>query len=99
MKRRKNTKKQKPLNRFAPRTIQSKILISFTVLSIVLMVFLSGTLFSIFANNTKENVIEADSKLADQAAVNLDNYLTNMRRVSDAIYYDEIGRASCRERV
>jgi two-component system sensor histidine kinase YesM len=90
MKRRKNTKKQKPLNRFAPRTIQSTILISFTVLSIVLMVFLSGTLFSIFANNTKENVIEADSKLADQAAVNLDNYLTNMRRVSDAIYYDAL---------
>ena len=66
------------------------ITISFTTIAIIAMVFMGIVLYAQFAQNTKENAIESNKQLLDQAAWNLNTYLRNMMTVSDTMYYSVI---------
>ncbi|MCD8189444.1 MAG: sensor histidine kinase [Clostridiales bacterium] len=70
--------------------IQVTISISFTVVSICIMAVLGVLLFSQFSARVESVSAESASQLLDQTAINLEDYLRNMRRISDAMYYSVI---------
>ena len=73
-----------------PHSIQMTISISFTILSIGSMAFLGGTLYRQFSNRAEAMTIESTGQLLNQTAINLEDYLRNMRRISDTMYYSVI---------
>ena len=73
-----------------PHSIQMTISISFTILSICSMAFLGGTLYRQFSNRAEAMTIESTGQLLNQTAINLEDYLRNMRRISDTMYYSVI---------
>ncbi|CBL12344.1 Predicted signal transduction protein with a C-terminal ATPase domain [Roseburia intestinalis XB6B4] len=74
-----------------PHSIQMTISISFTILSICCsMTFLGVTLYRQFSNRAEAMTIESTGQLLNQTAINLEDYLRNMRRISDTMYYSVI---------
>ncbi len=70
--------------------IQVTISLSFTVVSICSLAFLSVTLYRQFVNRMETMTIESTGQLLSQTAANLEDYLRNMRRISDVMYYNVI---------
>lgn len=81
---------RRTLLHFFPRSIQMTILVPFTVVSLVCMLFLGVTLYQQFAIRSQQMITESTQQLLGQTVVNLEDYLRNMRRISDAMYYDVI---------
>lgn len=73
-----------------PHSIQVTISISFMILSICSMSFLGVTLYRQFSNRAETMTIESTGQLLNQTAINLEDYLRNMRRISDTMYYSVI---------
>ena len=73
-----------------PHSIQVTISISFTILSICSMSFLGVTLYRQFSNRAEPMTVESTGQLLNQTAINLEDYLRNMRRISDTMYYSVI---------
>lgn len=73
-----------------PKSIQVTISASFTVVSVCCMCFLGVMLYNQFAKEEEELTIENAEQLLDQTAINLEDYLRSMRRISDAMYYSVI---------
>lgn len=71
-------------------SIQMSISISFTIISVCSVCFLSIMLYQQFVNKTKDITIERTEQVLNQAVINLEDYLRNMRRISDAMYYTVI---------
>ncbi len=84
----KRTEKMKAL--WQKQSIHGLILTSFTIVSLVLMLFLSVTLYRQFSGRMKRNTVKGTEQLLNQTAANLETYLVSMRRISDAMYYDVI---------
>ncbi len=81
-------------------TIQQTILVSFSLVSFLLLFILGIVLYQVFARQLRKSSVESRSQIAAQAVVNLEDYLVNMRRISDAMYYDVIkGKDFARENV
>ena len=72
------------------RSIQQMISINFTVIAVMAMIIMGTVLYAHFANNLRSNIVESNKQLLDQASWNLNSYLKNMMRVSDAMYYSVI---------
>ena len=90
-----NRKKKNTLFSFIEKytgfgSIQLTISISFTIVSVCCMCFLGVMLFNQFSERAEEQYIENSQQLLNQTAINLEDYLRNMRRISDAMYYSVI---------
>ena len=72
------------------QSIQVTISLSFTIVSVCSMGLLGVTLYNRFVNKMEEMTIESSEQLLNQTAINLESYLRNMRRISDAMYYTVI---------
>ncbi len=72
------------------RSIQVTISISFTIVSVCTMCFLGITLYEQFVKRAEDLTIESSEQLLNQTAINLEDYLRNMRRISDTMYYSVI---------
>ena len=72
------------------RGIQFTVLVSFTVVSVFIMVLLGFSLYQRFTLRTRAMMTESMEQLMSQTEANFEDYLTSMRRVSDAMYYDTI---------
>ncbi|MDO4633357.1 MAG: sensor histidine kinase [Eubacteriales bacterium] len=72
------------------KSIQIVISLPFTVLSICSVLFLGTALYGQFADRTERLAVEHAGRLLSQTAINLEDYLRNMRRISDAMYYSVI---------
>ncbi len=84
---------EKRFLKYMPHTIQSTILMAFTVVSFTLLLILGIVLYSLFARRMRNSSIETTEQLMQQSVVNLEDYLVSMRRISDAMYYDVIKNA------
>lgn len=73
-----------------PQSIQITISISFTVVSAIVMGILGISLYARFANQMEAMTAQSSQQLLNQTAINLETYLRNMRRISDAMYYSVI---------
>ena len=72
------------------RSMQMTISISFTVLSVCCMCFLGAMLYQQFTRKAENLTVENARQLLNQTTINLEDYLRNMRRISDAMYYTVI---------
>ncbi len=70
--------------------IQMMIAISFTVVSLLFMGVLGVALYNRFVNKMQDMTMQSAEQLLNQTAINLEDYLRNMRRISDAMYYSVI---------
>ena len=66
------------------------ISVSFTVLSVCCMCFLGVMLYQQFTRKAENLTVENSRQLLNQTTINLEDYLRNMRRISDAMYYTVI---------
>ena len=66
------------------------IAISFTVVSLLFMGVLGIALYQRFVNKMQDMTMQSAEQLLSQTAINLEDYLRNMRRISDAMYYSVI---------
>lgn len=66
------------------------IAVSFTVISIIGMLSIGIIYFSTYTNNSQRQIVEDNTQLVSQVEVNLTNYLRNMMRISDSLYYNVI---------
>ncbi|WP_066454647.1 sensor histidine kinase [Anaerotruncus rubiinfantis] len=78
---------------FQKRNIQYMISISFTIVAITGMLFLGMALYLRFAASTQNMVEEDNKRVINQVNMNIDVYLRNMMRISDAMYYRVIKNA------
>lgn len=85
-----SNKKSEYAGRRRSYSIQMSISISFTIISVFSVCFLSIMLYQQFVNKTKDITIERTEQVLNQTAINLEDYLRNMRRISDAMYYSVI---------
>ncbi len=78
------------MRRVGSRSIQVTIAVSFTVVALVCMLSMGIALYQRFAIRSEKMLTDTSELLLDQTAVNLEDYLRSMRRISDAIYYNVI---------
>jgi Predicted signal transduction protein with a C-terminal ATPase domain len=71
-------------------SIQMTISISFTLVAVLSMGFLAVTIYNRFVDRMEMMNIESTQQLLNQTSINLETYLRNMRRISDAMYYTVI---------
>lgn len=81
---------QRIVGYFKNASIQHIISISFTGIAVIGMIVVGGALYLRFINSTEDMVSENNKSMLDQVNLNLDNYLRNMMKVSDATYYNAI---------
>ncbi len=85
-----NQLRMKKLFSLYPRSIQATVLISFTVVSFVCMLIMGIVMYLRFESRTRQLAEENSRKLLTQSVSSMEDYLRNMRRISDAMYYDVI---------
>ena len=73
-----------------PGDIQSTIMVAFSVISTLIMVCMGMMVYWRFSGITQQNIVDNNRKIMDQTVDSIENYLVNMRQVSDAAYYDVI---------
>lgn len=78
---------------YLPHTIQGTILMAFTIISFVLLMILGLVLYQLFARRMRTSSVESTEQIVRQSVINLEDYLANMRRISDAVYYNVIKNA------
>ena len=80
-----------PLSMESPfRSFHNMILLSFMLLSIIIILFLSSVLYLQFSSRLKHEREKQAEQLLKQGANQLEEYLVSMRRISDAMYYNVI---------
>ncbi|MGG7144097.1 sensor histidine kinase [Clostridium nigeriense] len=85
--------KNRITNYYKKASIQYIISISFTIVAVVGMIVVGGTLYLRFFNSTEEMVSKNNETIIEQVNINLDSYLRNMMKISDTIYYRAIKKA------
>lgn len=72
---------------YKPGNIQTTIMIAFSIISALIILSMGIMMYWRFSDISEENIIENNQKLMDQTAESVENYLINMRQISDAAYY------------
>ena len=73
-----------------PGNIQRTLMIAFSVISVAIMLCMGIVMYSRFSRLSKQEILESNQKLMDQTVESVEDYLINMRQISDALYYDII---------
>lgn len=73
-----------------PLSIGGIILITFTVVAVGSVLLTSFVLYQQFEKHSRQMITDSTERLTEQAAMRLENHLTSMREISDALYYDVI---------
>ena len=82
------------LNKYYKKvSIQYIISISFTIVAVIGMLVVGGSLYLRFSNSTEEMVSKNNKAIIEQVNLNLDAYLRNMMKISDTIYYRAIKKS------
>lgn len=82
--------KEKFLNAVSNRGMQFQITLSYTLVSIVGMMFIGIFLYQSYGKAAEDIVIDNTQRVIAQVEINLSTYLRNMMRISDAMYYNVI---------
>lgn len=78
------------LKRIKPGGIQSMIMIVFTVISVLTILCMGIMMYFRFSSFVKQDAVESTHKLVEQTGESLEDYLVQMRQISDAAYYNVI---------
>lgn len=66
------------------------IAVSFTVISVIGMLATGVIYYSTYTSTAQQQTVEDNMQLVNQVELNLTNYLRNMMRISDSLYYNII---------
>ncbi len=72
------------------RSIQLIISLSFTVVSIISISFMTLAFYTNYINTAREGAINNNEQIIDQVSWNLNSYLRNMMGISNSMYYNVI---------
>lgn len=78
------------LNKLKPRGMQTTLMISFSLISVFIMLILGIVLYIRFSNVSRDEIVETTRKLMEQTGENMEDYLVSMRQISDAVYYNVV---------
>lgn len=78
------------LKKLKPGEIQSTIMLVFTMISVIIMLVMGIAMYARFSRFSWQEIMESTQKLMEQTGESMEDYLVNMRQVSDAAYYDVI---------
>lgn len=70
---------------FKVSSIKTVITLSFTAVTILSMLFISLSLYSMFSDNAEKNAAFSTQQIMDQVNLNLDYYIKGMMEISDLI--------------
>lgn len=89
---------------FGRQSIRTTIAVTFSTVSVVILIFLSATLYAFFSSRMQEETTDSTERLLNQTSINLETYLRNMRLISDTMYYSvikesDIGEESMEEQM
>lgn len=76
--------------KYKPGDIQSTIMIAFSVIATLIIICMGVMVYWRFSDITQQNIVENNQKIMKQTVDSIENYLVNMRQISDAAYYDVI---------
>lgn len=80
----------KYLKKLYPGEIQSTIMVAFSVISIAIILCMGSIMYVRFQGLTRQDTLESTQKLIKQTGENLEDYLVDMRQISEAAYYNII---------
>ena len=72
------------------RTIQVTTALYFTAVAVAMVFIISVIFYKQFVSRSEQLQIDSTNRILSQSLMNLEDYLRNMRRVSDTIYYNAI---------
>jgi len=72
------------------KSIQFMIAMAFSLVAILCMVVMSVLLYGQFTESLRQTILQENRQLVNQVALNINNYTTGMRGISNAIYYNVI---------
>ena len=75
---------------YKPGNIQTTLMVAFSVISAVIMLCMGSVMYLRFSSMSRQEILENNQKLMDQTIESVEDYLINMRQISDALYYDII---------
>ena len=78
------------LRKLEPRGMQTTVMLTFSAISMSIILILSGVMYLRVSALSREESIQSTQKLMAQTGENLEDYLVRMRRISDAVYYNVI---------
>ncbi|MBU5332643.1 sensor histidine kinase [Anaerocolumna aminovalerica] len=81
---------QRAVHYYRHKSIQFTLSISFTLVALTGMGFMGTIIYSRFISSTKEIIIGNNKQVIEQVNLNLNIYLRNMMRISNAMYYSVI---------
>lgn len=82
---------------FRRQSIRTTIAVTFSTVSVAILIFLSATLYAFFSSRIQETTTDATERLLNQTSINLETYLRNMRLISDTMYYSVIKESDIEE--
>ncbi|MFD1465397.1 sensor histidine kinase [Lapidilactobacillus mulanensis] len=84
------SKGSKHTNKILSMGMQSIIMLVFSTLSIIVTMITGVLLYERFSSLSKEKEIDTTQEMAQQTRESLEDYLIQMRQISDAVYYDVV---------
>ena len=65
-------------------------MIAFSLISVSIVVCMGVIMYIRFSSVSRQEIVDSTQKLMDQTKDSMDEYLVNMRQISDAAYYNVI---------
>lgn len=81
---------RRQLDRLKPKGMQSTVMLAFTMISFSIMLILGVVMYIRFSAMSRQDMIQSTEKLMEQTRESLEEYLVDMRQISDAVYYNVI---------
>lgn len=78
------------LRKLNPGEIQTTIMVALSVISISIVLCMGIVMYVRFSALIREDTLESTQKLMEQTGESLEDYLANMRQISEAAYYNVI---------
>ena len=85
-----NKKRTKHINKWKPGEIQTTIMIAFSLISVSIVLCMGIIMYMRFSSSSRQKVVESTTKLMEQTGDSMEEYLVNMRQISDTAYYSII---------
>lgn len=80
-----------------PKGIQLTVMVTFMMVSLILMFSVSWILYQRFAISFRETTLQNTESSLEQAQHTLEDYLVSMRQVSDATYYNVVTQLDAKD--
>lgn len=78
------------LRTMRPGGIQSTLMTVFSLISVLTMLLMGILMYMRFSMLSRQETIESSRKLMEQTGESMEDYLVNMRQISDAVYYNVV---------